>query len=32
MAPRAGIAALMVAEAETPGFAGTDTVALFDGR
>lgn len=31
MAPRAGIAALMVAEAETPGFADSDTIALFDG-
>ncbi|MFS8204267.1 NAD(P)-dependent oxidoreductase [Streptomyces sp. CWNU-52B] len=30
-APRAGIAALMVAEAETPRFADTDTVALFEG-
>jgi hypothetical protein len=29
-APRAGIAALMVAEAETPRFADTDTVALFE--
>ncbi|KAF0846552.1 NAD(P)-dependent oxidoreductase [Nocardia caishijiensis] len=28
-APRAGIAALMVAEAESPGFADTDTIALF---
>ncbi|CAM5404781.1 hypothetical protein SALBM135S_01347 [Streptomyces alboniger] len=29
MAPRAGIAPLMVAEAESPPFADTDTVALF---
>ncbi|MFE9680758.1 NAD(P)-dependent oxidoreductase [Streptomyces sp. NPDC006285] len=32
MAPRAGIAALMVAEAESPGFTDTDTVAVFDNR
>ncbi|GCD93153.1 NAD(P)-dependent oxidoreductase [Embleya hyalina] len=32
MAPRAGIAALMVAEAESPHFADTDTIALFDNR
>ncbi|MCL2733931.1 MAG: SDR family oxidoreductase [Actinomycetia bacterium] len=31
MAPRAGIAALMVAEAEAPQFADADTVALFNG-
>ncbi|MCZ4119800.1 NAD(P)-dependent oxidoreductase [Streptomyces sp. H39-S7] len=31
-APRAGIAALMVAEAETPQFADADTVALFNSR
>ncbi|MEU4600322.1 NAD(P)-binding oxidoreductase [Nocardia sp. NPDC023988] len=31
-APRAGVAALMVAEAEAPRFADTDTVALFGGR
>ncbi|MEV2211559.1 NAD(P)-binding oxidoreductase [Streptomyces sp. NPDC050997] len=30
MAPRAGIAALMVAEAETPHFADADTIALFE--
>ncbi|WP_221359034.1 NAD(P)-dependent oxidoreductase [Streptomyces beigongshangae] len=29
MAPRAGVAALMVAEAETPHFADADTVAVF---
>ncbi|KPI23285.1 hypothetical protein OV320_0800 [Actinobacteria bacterium OV320] len=29
-APREGIAALMVAEAETPHFADADTIALFD--
>lgn len=29
-APRAGIAALMVAEAETPHFADADTIALFE--
>jgi uncharacterized protein len=28
-APRAGIAHLMIAEAETPDFADTDTIALF---
>ncbi|WAU83126.1 hypothetical protein O1Q96_27635 [Streptomyces sp. Qhu-G9] len=32
MAPRAGIAALMVAEAEAPRFADTDTIALFESR
>ncbi|HET6857815.1 MAG TPA: NAD(P)-binding oxidoreductase [Streptomyces sp.] len=32
MAPRAGIAALMVAEAETPHFADADTIALFESR
>jgi uncharacterized protein YbjT (DUF2867 family) len=32
MAPRAGIAALMVAEAESPHFADADTVALFGRR
>lgn len=32
LTPRAGIAALMVAEAEAPHFADTDTVALFNGR
>ncbi|MET9505520.1 NAD(P)-binding oxidoreductase [Streptomyces sp. NPDC006622] len=32
MAPRAGIAALMVAEAETPQCADADTVALFEHR
>ncbi|MGW1996394.1 NAD(P)-dependent oxidoreductase [Embleya sp. NPDC001921] len=32
MAPRAGIAALMVTEAETPHFADADTIALFDNR
>ncbi|MFC8194398.1 NAD(P)-dependent oxidoreductase [Streptomyces sp. NPDC057298] len=32
MAPRAGIAALMVAEAEAPHFADTDTIALFESR
>ncbi|MYS86686.1 NAD(P)-dependent oxidoreductase [Embleya scabrispora] len=32
MAPRAGIAALMVAEVETPHFADADTIALFDTR
>ncbi|MEU1039842.1 NAD(P)-binding oxidoreductase [Streptomyces sp. NPDC005551] len=31
-APRAGIAALMVAEAETPQLADADTVALFEMR
>ncbi|MEU9798955.1 NAD(P)-binding oxidoreductase [Streptomyces sp. NPDC051000] len=31
-APRAGIAALMVAEAETPHFADSDTIALFGSR
>jgi len=30
MAPRAGIAALMVAEAETPQFTDADTIALFE--
>ncbi len=32
MTPRAGTAALMVTEAETPRFDGADTVALFDGH
>lgn len=32
MAPRAGIAALMVGEAEARQFTDTDTVALFGGR
>jgi len=32
MSPRAGIAALMVAEAETPQFVDLDTIAVFDGR
>ncbi|MFI7355928.1 NAD(P)-dependent oxidoreductase [Streptomyces avidinii] len=32
MAPRAGIAALMVAEAETPHFTDADTIALFEDR
>ncbi|NGO76317.1 SDR family oxidoreductase [Streptomyces sp. YC504] len=32
LAPRAGIAALMVAEAEAPRFADTDTIAVFNGR
>ncbi|MEZ7005496.1 hypothetical protein [Streptomyces sp. AD55] len=31
VAPRAGMAMLMVAEAETPRFADTDTIALFHG-
>ncbi|GAA1559723.1 NAD(P)-binding oxidoreductase [Kribbella lupini] len=30
LAPRAGIAALMITEAETPQFADADTIALFD--
>ncbi|MGW6795223.1 NAD(P)-dependent oxidoreductase [Streptomyces chartreusis] len=32
VAPRAGIAALMVAEAEAPHFADTDTIAVFSGH
>ncbi|MFF4052754.1 NAD(P)-dependent oxidoreductase [Streptomyces chartreusis] len=32
VAPRGGIADLMVAEAEVPHFADADTIALFDGR
>ncbi|MCY0944162.1 NAD(P)-dependent oxidoreductase [Streptomyces antarcticus] len=32
MAPRAGIAALLVAEAEEPRFTDSDTIALFESR